>query len=174
MRHLKLRGGADHPSCTLRSFRRAEHFFTLIGYDYMPKLTLTALLTKCLLLQSAVHTKINNVTVIVFHTSISDISFAIISYTFFPSNFFALNDFFSHIKRFEAVTVGEDPHNVYRLLMAVKTFFTSVCKFQVPVWSNGGKNQNPKISLGLSVKPPTSLDQTKPPCRFPRLQNVQK
>ena len=94
MRHFKLRGGADHPSCTLRSFRRAEHFFTLIGYDYMPKLTLTALLTKCLLLQSAVHTKINNVTVIVFHTSISDISFAIISYTFFPSNFFALNVFF--------------------------------------------------------------------------------
>ena len=27
-----------------RSFRRAECFFTLIGYDYMPKLTLTALL----------------------------------------------------------------------------------------------------------------------------------
>ena len=45
MRHFELRGGADHPSCTLRSFRRAEHFFTLIGYDYMPKLTLTALLT---------------------------------------------------------------------------------------------------------------------------------
>ena len=104
MRHFKLRGGADDPSCTLRSFRRAENFFTLIGYDYMPKLTLTALLTKCLLLQSAVHTKINNVTVIVFHTSISDISFAIISYTFFPSNFFALNVFFFHIKRFEAVT----------------------------------------------------------------------
>ena len=26
----------------------------------------------------------------------------------------------SAIKRFEGVTVGEDPHNVYRLLMAVK------------------------------------------------------
>ena len=82
MRNIELRGGADHPSYTLRSFRRAKYFFTLIGYDYMPKLTLTVLLTKCLLSQSAVHTKINNVTVIVFHTSISDISFAIISYTF--------------------------------------------------------------------------------------------
>ena len=88
MRHFELRGGADHPSCTL----------TLIGYDYMPKLTLTALLTKCLLSQSEVHTKTNNVTVIVFHTAISDISFAIISYTFFPSNFFALNVFFSILR----------------------------------------------------------------------------
>ena len=79
MRHFELRGGADHPSCTLRSFRRAECFFTLIGYDYMPKLTLTALLTKRILSQSEVHTKINNVTIIVCHTSISDISFAIIS-----------------------------------------------------------------------------------------------
>ena len=50
--------------------------------------------------------------------------------------------------------------------------------FQVPVWSNGGKNQNPKISLGLSVTPQKSLDQTltltKLHAEFPRLKNVQK
>ena len=43
--HFELRGGADHLSCTVRSFRRGECFFTFIDYDYMPKLTLTALLT---------------------------------------------------------------------------------------------------------------------------------
>jgi len=45
-------------------------------------------------------------------------------------------------------------------------------------WANGGKNQNPKKSLGLPTNPKKSLDQNwtpkKPHAKFPSLKNFQK